>query len=57
MLETADDVSTTGHYHLPVGSPHTDGDGHTAAEHREIDLWNYKLQLLITQENTNAGGD
>ena len=57
VLETADDVSTTGHYHLPVGSPHTDGDGHTAAEHREIDLWNYKLQLLITQENTNAGGD
>ena len=57
MLETADDVSTTGHYHLPVGTPHTDDDGHTAAEHREIDLWNYKLQLLITQENTNASGD
>jgi sugar lactone lactonase YvrE len=57
VLETADDVSTTGHYHLPVGTPHTDDDGHTAAEHREIDLWNYKLGVLITQENTNAGSD
>ena len=57
VLETAADLSTIGHYHLPVGTHHTDDDGHTAAEHREIDLWNYKLQLLITQENTNAGSD
>ena len=57
VLETADDVSTTGHYHLPVGTHHTDGDGHTEEEHREIALWNYKLGVLITQENTNAGSD
>ena len=50
VLETADDISITGHYHPPVGTHHTDGDGHTAAEHREIALWNYKLQLLMIQE-------
>ena len=50
VLETADDHSITGHYHSPVGTHHTDGDGHTAAEHREIALWNYRLQLLMTQE-------
>ena len=50
VLETADDISITGHYHPPVGTHHTDGDGHTAAEHREIALWNHKLQLLMIQE-------
>ena len=50
VLETADDLSTIGHYHPPVGTNHTDGDGHTTAEHREIALWDYKLQLLMTQE-------
>ena len=50
VLETADDHSITGHYHPPVGTHHTDGDGHTADEHREIALWDYKLQLLMTQE-------
>ena len=50
VLETADDLSITGHYHPPVGTHHTDGDGHTAAEHREIALWDYKLQLLMTKE-------
>jgi len=50
VLETADDLSITGHYHPPVGTHHTDGDGHTADEHREIALWDYKLQLLMTQE-------
>ena len=50
VLETADDISITGHYHPPVGAHHTDGDGHTAAEHREIALWNHKLQLLMIQE-------
>jgi len=50
VLETADDHSITGHYHPPVGAHHTDGDGHTTTEHREIALWNYKLQLLMTQE-------
>ncbi len=42
------------HYHPPVGDYHVDGDGHTEEEHRELALWNYKLGLLITQENTNA---
>jgi len=50
VLETAADLSTIGHYHPMVGTHHTDGDGHTAAEHREIALWNYRLQLLMTQE-------
>ena len=50
VLETADDLSITGHYHPPVGTHHTNGDGHTAAEHREIALWNHKLQLLMIQE-------
>ena len=50
VLETADDISITRHYHPPVGTHHTDGDGHTAAEHREIALWNHKLQLLMIQE-------
>ena len=42
------------HYHPPAGDFHVDGDGHTEEEHRELALWNYKLGLLITQENTNA---
>ena len=50
VLETAADLSTIGHYHPMVGTHHTDGDGHTADEHREIALWNYRLQLLMTQE-------
>ena len=54
VLETASDDATTDHYHQPVGTHHTDDDGHTEAEHREIALWNYKLQLLMTQERTNA---
>ena len=52
VLETADDLSITGHYHPPVGTHHIDGDGHTADEHREIALWDYKLQLLMTQERS-----
>ena len=50
VLETASDISTIGHYHPMVGTHHTDEDGHTAEEHREIALWDYKLQLLMTQE-------
>ena len=50
VLETASDLSTIGHYHPMVGTHHTDEDGHTAEEHREIALWDYKLQLLMTQE-------
>ena len=45
--------NVTDHFHTPTTEPHTDGDGHTAEEHRELDLWNYRLGLLITQENTN----
>ena len=50
VLETASDLSTIGHYHPPVGTHHTADDGHTTIEHREIALWDYKLQLLMTQE-------
>jgi hypothetical protein len=52
MLETASDDQTINHYHLPTGPHHTDGDGHTEAEHRELALWNYKLQLLMIQERS-----
>ena len=45
--------NVTNHFHTPTTEPHTDGDGHSAEEHREFDLWNYRLGLLITQENTN----
>jgi hypothetical protein len=45
------------HFHLPIGDFHVDGDGHTEEEHREIALWNFKLQTLITQENTNASSN
>ena len=48
------DAVGTDHFHPPVGDFHVDGDGHTEEEHRELALWNYKLRLLITQENTNA---
>ena len=52
MLETASDDQTINHYHLPTGPHHTDGDGHTEAEHRELALWNHKLQLLMIQERS-----
>ena len=45
--------NVTDHFHPPITEPHTDGDGHTAEEHRELEIWNYRLQVLITQENTN----
>ena len=36
---------------------HMNGDNHTPDEHREISLWNYKLQLLMIQEREyNASG-
>ena len=31
-----------------LGTHHT--DGHTTDEHKEIALWNYRLQVLMTQE-------
>ena len=45
--------NVTDHFHKPNTEPHTDGDGHTAEEHRELDLWGYRLGLLITQEDAN----
>ena len=45
--------NVTDHFHPPITEPHTDGDGHTAEEHRELEIWNHRLQVLITQENTN----
>ena len=51
-----EDMSTlggTGHYHPPIDEPHSASDGHDASNHRENDLWNYRLSLLIAQENTN----
>ena len=45
------------HHHPPAGDFHVDGDGHTEEEHREFALWNFKLQKLITQENTNASSN
>lgn len=54
LLETADNIIVDNHYHPPSEVHHIDGDGHTPDEHREISLWNYKLQLLMTQERINA---
>ena len=48
------DAVGANHHHPPAGDFHVDGDGHTEEEHREIALWGFKLQKLITQENTNA---
>jgi len=56
VLETASDDVVVDHYHPPIGTQHTDGDGHTSEEHREQALWSYRLQLLITQERANASG-
>jgi len=48
------DAVGANHHHPPAGDFHVDGDGHTEEEHREIALWDFKLQKLITQENINA---
>ena len=55
VLETAPDNVPDDHYHPPVGVAHAAGDGHTEEEHREIALWNHKLSLLVTQEDTANG--
>ena len=48
------DVSVSNHFHGPVGEPYASTNNYaTATEVRENDLWNYKLSLLIAQENTN----
>jgi len=54
MLETATTMGGTNHYHEASNVHHTDDDGHTEDEHRELALWNYRLQTLITTEKTNA---
>ena len=51
------DAVGANHHHPPAGDFHVDGDGHTEEEHRELALWNFKLQKLITQENTNASSN
>jgi hypothetical protein len=53
VLETASDSHIENHHHHLVGEPHKDGDGHTAAEHRELSLWPYKLKLLMARERLN----
>jgi len=55
VLETSDDSVIDNHYHPIIDTHHVDGDGHTEEEHREIALWNYKLSLLITQEDIANG--
>ena len=57
LLETADDDIVDNHYHETTEIAHYDGDGHTEDEHRDIALWNYRLQLLVTQEKTNASSN
>ena len=57
MLETASTMGGTNHYHEPSNVHHVDGDGHTEAEHREIALWNHRLQVLIAKERSNASGN
>ena len=53
VLETSSDTVVDNHYHAPVAEHHEDGDGHTEEQHREISLWNYKLQLLMARERLN----
>jgi hypothetical protein len=47
------DVPGSDHSHGPVSEPYASTDSHSVSEVREVDLWNYKLSLLIAQENTN----
>ena len=48
------DVSVSNHFHGPAGEPYASTNNYaTATEVRENDLWNYRLSLLIAQENTN----
>lgn len=53
VLETSADDVVDDHYHQQVGDYHEAGDGHTEEEHREISLWNHKLQVLMTRERLN----
>jgi hypothetical protein len=55
VLETSDAVVSSDHYHPVIDTHHEEGDGHTEEEHREIALWSYKLNLLLTQEDIANG--
>jgi len=55
VLETSEDSVVDNHYHPVIDTHHVDGDGHTEEEHREIALWDYKLNLLLTQEDIANG--
>ena len=55
VLETSPDVVPSDHYHPVIDNHHKEGDGHTEEEHREIALWNYKLKLLLIQEDIANG--
>ncbi len=57
VLETSADSVVSNHYHPPTQDHHVAGDGHSAEEHREIALWNHKLQLLMIQERLNASSN
>jgi len=47
------DAAGADHFHQQVGDYHEAGDGHTEEEHREISLWNHKLQVLMARERLN----
>lgn len=47
------DLGGTNHFHEPIDEPHEAGDSPDASNHREIELWSYRLGLLITQEDIN----
>ena len=46
VFEDMTSLGGTGHYHPPIDEFHTDSDGHSAENHRENDLWVYRLLLL-----------
>ena len=53
VFEDMSSLGATGHFHPPLDEPHRSDDGHGATNHRENDLWKYRLGLLMAQENTN----
>ena len=55
VLETSPTVVPSDHYHPVIDTHHKEGDGHTEEQHREIALWDYKLSLLLTQEDIANG--
>jgi hypothetical protein len=55
VFETSEDNVPDNHYHPVIDAHHEEGDGHTEEQHREIALWSYKLNLLLTQEDIANG--